>query len=1035
MHKYSTMLLCLIVLACSVNFGFSTESAPSIANVMVYLKSDFSFPVDENTTDIAKQAIRSTIDNTKKAVLSIDESALIRHDFDTLFCGFSASIASDKIEEISKLPSVLSVGEIGFLMPAGVRTNGEMVNASSLYSLKDANGNAINGRDILIGVIDSGIDYRHNDLGNGAFGPNSKVAGGKNFVNPDSPPIDDDIIGHGTSVAGLIAADSNKYQGVAPGSRLMSYKVYSNRSMKVMEDVVAFAIQQAVKDKCKIINVSLSNPDGDTSKLSLAASAADAAVKAGSLVVGAAGDFGTNCEGISGSTVGGAGVAENAVCVGSMDMRPGFRISVEGQSRTIFGLSPSPYLPFDKADKMILIDGGYGTDEELSKLTLLNKFVLVKRGPEEGEPLPFFKKILGAKKRGAAGVIVWNNRPGETIQMSVGFNSATAESIKLVELAPSCFITNSDGLYLLKLIESGEVKLSVKEEDSSTITRQSSIGPTKNLVFKPDVSAPGVGLAVPISISALEQNSARYSNSFSGSSASAGMVSGASALLMQKNPSWSPSDIRLALMNTSKIAINPSTSEPSSFLIQGAGVIDVAAAASTPSIVSPGGLILTKNNASSAKLTFKGMGASATYKVRFEVYSGLSNFVSFKPSSEAIQVPASGESNFEFSVDFNPATIPWNIECAIFFESDKATLHVPVICWKDFASTSKQNVSSIKLTGNSIDYNKKDSKVTIEFGVSMGDKFSFNPFAYQKGADPVQFSARENMISGIQFDLVDGNGDSWTTIKRFENVQYGYYKFDWSGLDAEGISKLPNGSYGIKMVFFENVLQKGTSVMTQNQTSQLIKGTIDISSSNETLPPKIFMNVRPLVPSVDQLFVVNVYVVNARDFSGINLEIEYSKDEIEVVDAFAGRFMGYDRSPLEKDIYIDKESSKVKASIKRSNQTGIDGHGTLLTFYAKALVPAEPIIKFSTLSPTDSKGRFIPHMSYPLELVIKEEPPLLGDLNYDGLVNIDDYFIFAQSFGAKRGDLSYNLLADFNLDGLIDNEDLKVLMSNFGKSE
>lgn len=1034
MRKYSTMFLCLSILACCVNFGLSSTNTPSIANVMIYLKSSFSFPIVEKMNESKHLTILNIIETAKSDVAVIDKNVSFRHDFDTLFCGFSASISANKIDEISNLACVSKVALLTHLMPAGVKSNGEMVNASSLYSLKDTTGNPVNGRDILVGVIDSGIDYRHNDLGNGNFGVGNKVLGGKNFVNPEAPPIDDDIIGHGTSVAGLIAADSNKYQGVAPGAKLMSYKVYSNRTMKVMEDVVASAIQQAVKDKCKIINVSLSNPDGDSSKMSMVAQAADAAVKSGSIVVGAVGDYGANCEAVQGSTIGGAGIASNSICVGSMDMRPGFRLSVEGQTRTVFGMSPNPYLPFDKNDKVLLVNGGYGSDEELSKLTLLNKLVLVKRGPEEGEAIPFFKKILWAKKRGAAGVIIWNNNPGEAVQMSVSFNSATGEAIKTSELSPSCFITNSDGLYLSKLIDSGEVKISIKEEDSRTITRHSSIGPTKDLVFKPDVCAPGVGLSVPISITATEQNTAKYSSSFSGSSASAGLVSGASALLMQKNPSWSPSDIRLALMNTASILINPVTGEPSSFLIQGSGAIDVAAAANTSSIVSPGGLILTKNNSSSVKLTFKGMGNAAMYKVRFQVYSGLSNYVNFKPGSEAIQVPATGETTFDFSVDFNPATIPWNIECALFFESEKSSLHVPVICWKDFANTSKQNVSSIKLTGNSIDY-KKNNKVTIEFGVAMGDKFSYSPFAYQKTSDSAQITAKENMISGVQFDLVDGNGDTWTTIKRFENVQYGYYKFDWEGLDAEGLTQIPNGSYGMKVTFFENVLKKGTSNTTQVQTSQLIKGTIDISSSAETVPPKIFMMAKPLTPSVEQVFIVNVYVVNAKDFSNIDFEVEYSKDEIEIVDAFIGRFMGYDRSPLEKDIQIDRDAQKIKVSVKRSNQTGIDGHGILLTFYAKALTVSEPIIKFSKLAPMDSKGSFIPHMSYPLELVVKQEPPLLGDLNFDGMVNADDYFIFAQSYGAKRGDLSYNLLADFNLDGLIDEEDLKVLMSNFGKSE
>ena len=76
------------------------------------------------------------------------------------------------------------------------------------------------GEGILIAVVDTGINYSHPDLL--GFGPDGKVVGGHNFIDPSQPPLDTN--GHGTQVAGVIAADGD-VRGVAPAARLLAYKV------------------------------------------------------------------------------------------------------------------------------------------------------------------------------------------------------------------------------------------------------------------------------------------------------------------------------------------------------------------------------------------------------------------------------------------------------------------------------------------------------------------------------------------------------------------------------------------------------------------------------------------------------------------------------------------------------------------------------------------------------------------------------------------------------------------------------------------
>ena len=76
------------------------------------------------------------------------------------------------------------------------------------------------GDGIKIAVIDTGIDYNHPDLF--GLGPDGKVIGGYDFIDNDKTPFDTN--GHGTEVAGIIAADG-ALSGIAPKAKLLAYRV------------------------------------------------------------------------------------------------------------------------------------------------------------------------------------------------------------------------------------------------------------------------------------------------------------------------------------------------------------------------------------------------------------------------------------------------------------------------------------------------------------------------------------------------------------------------------------------------------------------------------------------------------------------------------------------------------------------------------------------------------------------------------------------------------------------------------------------
>ena len=140
---------------------------------------------------------------------------------------------------------------------------------------------------VRVAVIDSGIDGTHPEL-------RDRIAASKSFV---AGPATVDTQGHGTFVAGLIAARTNDgvgIAGLAPAAELLVAKVVGpQRSIPV--EAEARAIRWAVASGARVINMSLGglrdprNPGRDTYS-QLEADAVAYAVSKGVLVVAAVGN-------------------------------------------------------------------------------------------------------------------------------------------------------------------------------------------------------------------------------------------------------------------------------------------------------------------------------------------------------------------------------------------------------------------------------------------------------------------------------------------------------------------------------------------------------------------------------------------------------------------------------------------------------------------------------------------------------------------------------------------------------------------------
>ena len=225
-------------------------------------------------------------------------------------------IGYDELTELSKDAAVEKI-YLDKKVEAILDKSVPLINATYLWQLKDFLGNNITGKDIIIAVIDTGVDYTNLELG-GCFGAGCKVIGGYDFANNDADPMDDH--GHGTHVAATAAGfgTNGTLIGVAPDAKILAYKVLSSSGSGSFSNVIA-GIQRAADpdqnpdtdDGADIITMSLGgtgNPDDAPSM------AIDAVVDAGIVATIAAGNSGP-----IGETILSPGTSRKAITVGASD--------------------------------------------------------------------------------------------------------------------------------------------------------------------------------------------------------------------------------------------------------------------------------------------------------------------------------------------------------------------------------------------------------------------------------------------------------------------------------------------------------------------------------------------------------------------------------------------------------------------------------------------------------------------------------------------------------------------------------------------
>ena len=467
-----------------------------------------------------------------------------------------------------------------------------------------------------VAVVDDGVDHEHPFLDPTGFSyppgfpkgtsgsTTPKVIAARGFAGPgaNSAPLDRDNSFHGTFVAGVIAgvktdveagqpgfcSEANGgchpavkgVEGVAPRAYIGNYRVFNVPAPAPLggccsansPEIVA-AFEAAVKDGMDVINFSGGGPQADP-RTDILIPAVTNVVRAGVVPVISAGNdrdfFGLG-------TAGSPATAPDAISVGAVANAHVFGASVQ-----VVAPGGLPRMPFVAADTVPpswissnqrLVDVGSiaGVSRQLCAAapagSLSGAIALVSRGG-----CPYSVKTSRARAAGATGIVIAENRPGDpTFAFVTALSGGTISDLDGARIRAAA--AGSGGAVTVRFTRD---ILEVPTTWAGVPTSFTSSGLTPfGHALKPDVTAPGA----QVLSSTLPEFAGDQFAVLDGTSFSAPHIAGVAALLTQRHPTWTPQQMKSALMSTAGPAFADTTlSQEASVLVEGAGLVRVGTA-------------------------------------------------------------------------------------------------------------------------------------------------------------------------------------------------------------------------------------------------------------------------------------------------------------------------------------------------------------------------------------------------------------------------------------------------------------------------
>jgi minor extracellular serine protease Vpr len=515
----------------------------------------------------------------------------------------------------------------------------ELISADDVWPSQGGRSNA--GSGVKVGIIDTGIDDTHDFFSCKTVEHHGPYASGG-----DPPPfgLSDIVFDHGTHVSGTVGGCvitltdgpiTGPISGVAPGAELHDYNVFPGFGAgfiafggSAFSHDICEAIEDSLADGMDVINMSLGGSvQGPHDFL---ADCTQAAVDAGLVAAVAAGN-----EGPGDMTASSPGSAAGALTAGATTNSHLVGIVAELTSASgvdAYLAAAGDFDPFadTKATGQDVVNwtdtGGAATacSAAPNPAAVAGKIALISRGT-----CTFTTKVRNAENAGAYGVIVYNNAPGSAVGMA-------HDGTDPFPAIPAVMISQADGADAIsKLPSTAVIDGSNPQEfpaEADVLAGFSSRGPTPfTYLIKPDVTAPGVNIYSSV-----------FNNEFAmfqGTSMATPHLAGTAALVLNAHPSWSPADVKSAMVNT---ADRPATLSGLSPLARGGGRVNAASAVDSPLTLDPASVSFGRwigNKPVSASLPVAVKNVSGSSQLCSASIDG-SPFVSVSPTAFSIAAGA-----------------------------------------------------------------------------------------------------------------------------------------------------------------------------------------------------------------------------------------------------------------------------------------------------------------------------------------------------------------------------------------------------------
>ena len=505
--------------------------------------------------------------------------------FTVAYGGFAARIPANRAKDVAALPGVSAV-QLDALNQPAANDSPNFVGANAVWP--SLGGESKAGQGVKVGILDTGIwpeldmlddpGITHpggtyacefglsGETYDAAFACNDKLIGAYAFLEtnldvtgPEAgeycPSLANcsarDANGHGshtaTTAAGspvdhavLNGVDRGHISGIAPGAHVIAYRVCDQDGCYTTDSIDA--VEQAITDDVDVINFSIgggSNPYTDAVELAFLD-----AYAAGILVNASAGNDGPGA-----STLGHAGPWVNTVGASTLNREfgttlmltatGGDTLNIPGVSVTDGVSSPTPVVLASAAPYSNELCTAAAPDN-----TFTGKIVVCKRGTAGR-----IEKGYNVYEGNAAGMILYN-QSAATTDLETDNHFLPTIHVQFAGDAVKDFVTTHTG------VMATWADPVAQPAQGDIMASFSSRGPVGDFI-KPDVTAPGVQILAGNSVhhvfdpaDGLGPDGEQY-QAIAGTSMSSPHAAGVAALMKDSPPSWTPGQIKSAMMTSS----------------------------------------------------------------------------------------------------------------------------------------------------------------------------------------------------------------------------------------------------------------------------------------------------------------------------------------------------------------------------------------------------------------------------------------------------------------------------------------------------